>query len=258
MRSGDRPGLQNRRAAGTPVAGGFDPHSLPPFFNNLRTRKSLANQFGFGRAIYHLGMGPLHFVRQSVLVIYSTWLDHKAAKTIRLSYELVQREPSPTLDDLRRHFGGDLQQSATCSSAGCGYEITLSNRILAQVHLAPYSALRSAFWVKDGVLEENTLEVWTRASRERMIVAYADAKYCEQCAEFDVVPCEGPKSEIASGSVRVGSRSTPIQERNAFGFNAKCLTTPKGCGSIAELLPTIWDETKEGMMQYAHERTYGE
>ena len=30
MRSGDRPGLQNRRAAGHPVTGGFDPHSLPP------------------------------------------------------------------------------------------------------------------------------------------------------------------------------------------------------------------------------------
>ncbi len=51
MRSGDRPGLQNRRAAGNPVTGGFDPHSLPPFFNNLQTCKSLANQFGFGRAI---------------------------------------------------------------------------------------------------------------------------------------------------------------------------------------------------------------
>jgi len=36
MRSGDRPGLQNRRVAGTPVTGGFDPHSLPPIvFNNL-------------------------------------------------------------------------------------------------------------------------------------------------------------------------------------------------------------------------------
>jgi len=46
MQSGDCPGLQNRRAAGFPVAGGFDPHSLPPFvFNwlgaptaNLRVR----------------------------------------------------------------------------------------------------------------------------------------------------------------------------------------------------------------------------
>jgi hypothetical protein len=37
MRSGDRPGLQNRRAASSDVAGGFDPHSLPPnCFNKLR------------------------------------------------------------------------------------------------------------------------------------------------------------------------------------------------------------------------------
>jgi hypothetical protein len=32
MWSGDRPGLQNRRVAGFPVTGGFDSHSLPPFF----------------------------------------------------------------------------------------------------------------------------------------------------------------------------------------------------------------------------------
>ncbi len=30
MRSGDRPGLQNRRVASSGVTGGFDPHSLPP------------------------------------------------------------------------------------------------------------------------------------------------------------------------------------------------------------------------------------
>jgi hypothetical protein len=186
------------------------------------------------------------------LVIYSAWLHHSAAKTVRASYELLQRNPTPTLDDLRRQFGGELQQSAACSFAGCGYDITLSNRVLAQLHLAPYTALRSVFWVRDGVLEENILEVWTRTSRERMIVAYADAKYCKDCAEFDVVPCEGRKSEIASGSVRVGSRSTPIQKQSAFGFNTECLSTSKGCGSVAELLPTIWDETNEGLMRCTH------
>jgi hypothetical protein len=31
MGSGDPPGLQNRRAAGFPVAGAFDSHTLPPF-----------------------------------------------------------------------------------------------------------------------------------------------------------------------------------------------------------------------------------
>jgi cysteine synthase len=37
MRSGDRPGLQNRRAAGHPVIGGFDSHSLPPKFRRSFT-----------------------------------------------------------------------------------------------------------------------------------------------------------------------------------------------------------------------------
>src|SRR5690348_2176309 len=32
MRSGDRPGLQNRRVASDGVTDGFDSHSLPPFF----------------------------------------------------------------------------------------------------------------------------------------------------------------------------------------------------------------------------------
>jgi hypothetical protein len=45
MRSGDRPGLQNRRVAGFPVAGGFDSHSLPPFvFNEKQDREYPCDQ----------------------------------------------------------------------------------------------------------------------------------------------------------------------------------------------------------------------
>jgi hypothetical protein len=36
MRSGDRPGLQNRRAAGLPVAGAFDSHTLPPLIKSTK------------------------------------------------------------------------------------------------------------------------------------------------------------------------------------------------------------------------------
>lgn len=39
MRSGDRPGLQNRRMAGNPVIGGFDPHSLPPIHFRWSSRR---------------------------------------------------------------------------------------------------------------------------------------------------------------------------------------------------------------------------
>src|SRR5438309_4764821 len=47
MRSGDRPGLQNRRVAGYSVTGGFDSHSLPPLlFNCLRPFGALAESLG--------------------------------------------------------------------------------------------------------------------------------------------------------------------------------------------------------------------
>ena len=42
MGSGDSPGLQNRRAAGLPVAGGFDSHSLPPMPGFLRCAQDFA------------------------------------------------------------------------------------------------------------------------------------------------------------------------------------------------------------------------
>jgi hypothetical protein len=37
MRSGDRPGLQNRRSLSRDGDGGFDSHSLPPIGNALDT-----------------------------------------------------------------------------------------------------------------------------------------------------------------------------------------------------------------------------
>jgi len=51
MGSGDPHGLQNRRTASFGVVGGFDSHSLPPFFNHLQATKSVGNQLGLTRAI---------------------------------------------------------------------------------------------------------------------------------------------------------------------------------------------------------------
>ena len=51
MRSGDRPGLQNRRAASSGVAGGFDPHSLPPNLLWLRFKKHVSCELNWQLSI---------------------------------------------------------------------------------------------------------------------------------------------------------------------------------------------------------------
>ncbi len=61
MRSGDRPGLQNRRAAGFPVTGGFDPHSLPPCFNAPLAPMTM--RYAFGMSSRRLPAGARELVQ---------------------------------------------------------------------------------------------------------------------------------------------------------------------------------------------------
>jgi hypothetical protein len=82
-----------------------------------------------------------------------------------------------------------------------------------------------------------------------MIVAYADAKYCEGCGGFDVVPCDGTIASVASGSVMVGSGSATEHKRSAFAFNPACLTAIRGCNTIADLAPALWQGTPAGTLQ---------
>jgi len=182
------------------------------------------------------------------LLIYSKNLKYNADKVVRVSYELSQRESPPTLQDLQQRLGNQLRQSAACTDSGCGYEVTLSNRLLSKLHLAPYIALRSSSWVRGNVLEENVVEVFT-VNRHGGMVAYVDAKYCEECNGLDIVPGVGATGSVRSGSVRIGSRSRSVDKQTAFGFNTECFDTLRGCTSVAELLPTIWRTTSTGTLQ---------
>jgi hypothetical protein len=184
-------------------------------------------------------------------VIYSNRLERSAEKVIRISYELSQGKFRPTLEDLQQYFGTGLKQSAVCTASGCGYAVTLSNRVLSELGLVPYTALRSAFWVRDNMLEENVLEIWTGSRRGRMVLVYVDAKYCDGCDNFDVSPCTGRTASVASGSVRIGYRSALLNKRAAFAVNTECFNSLGGCASIAELLPTVWHATSTGTLECA-------
>src|SRR5438309_5788155 len=114
--------------------------------------------------------GILVLLSLAALGVYLHQLKRSADKLVRVSFELSQRENLPTLDEIRRQFGAQLKQPDPCIASGCGYEVMLSNRVLAEIHLAPYTALRSSYWAKDGVLESNSLEFWTAGSQRRMVV----------------------------------------------------------------------------------------
>lgn len=177
----------------------------------------------------------------SALSAYSHQVKHRAERIFRISYEFSTKDHPPTLDDLRQQFGADLKQPDACTAWGCKYEVTLTNRALATIHLSLPTALSSSFWVKDNTVQENVVELWT-VNR----VAYVDAKYCNECGGFHVGPYEGLIASFASGSAMVGSRSTLKEKRAAFAFNASCLTAFRGCTTIAELAPQLWHVSASG------------
>lgn len=145
-------------------------------------------------------------------------------------------------------------------AASCRNRITfllsvrLSNRMLSKLRLAPYAVFRSSFWVRDNVLEENVLELWTVSRHGGMVLAYVDAKYCKECDYFNVVPCAGAAASVRSGLVMIGSRSRLVDKQTAFGFNTGCFNSLRGCASVAELLPTTWQPHRRGLFN-AHPPT---
>src|SRR5262249_51558172 len=97
----------------------------------------------------------------SAVSIYRFKLKREAEDVVRVSYSFsLQRRP-PTVQERRERFGRALRQPDPCTPDGyCGYDVLLSNLPLAKAHLLPYTALRSSFWAKNGVVESNSVDFW--------------------------------------------------------------------------------------------------
>jgi hypothetical protein len=168
----------------------------------------------------------------SIVVVTGRYqLRRNADQIIRSSYELFQQEQTPSLDNVRQRFGDKLRQTSPCKDVGCGFEVMLSNRLLARFHLAQFTILKSTFWVRNGSVDENVVEFWTVRGSRGMILAYTDAKYCAACNDFP-----------SGHSVNIDLASQAFRKRGAFGFNVNCLLSVKGCATASDLLPAIHNE----------------
>jgi hypothetical protein len=183
----------------------------------------------------------LALVAVCVFGVYSYQLKRNADEAVRVSYDLSQKE-QPTVQELRQRLGSALEQPDPCTTYGCGYQILLSNRVLANFHLVPYTVLRSYFWTRNGVIEENSLEFWTIGSEGSMVLSYIDLKYCERCDYFTLNPWSDTAWLRTTGSIDIGNASTAANKRVALALDTGCVTRLRGCTNIAELFPNVWYE----------------
>jgi hypothetical protein len=174
------------------------------------------------------------------------WYLHLLTKRARFiaetAYELAQAKQTPTVTDIRQRFGNVLPDE--CVGAECSYTVTVSNRLLALLHIVPYTELQSYFWTRDGVILENMLNYTTTLNRDHRIVSHIQIDFCN-CRYIAVHPWDAASPLDTNGLVQIGNESSAQSLRTVLSLNTDCLTKYDGCQSVADLLPTVWKQTGE-------------
>jgi hypothetical protein len=179
------------------------------------------------------------------VLLYSHVLRKETESLLRNSYELSSAVgPSVTLRMIQQRFGSELKRFPGCPESECVYDVAVSNRLLAAVHLVPYTEMRSYFNVRDGVVNGNMLD-YTVNVRNRSIVAHVQIDLCKTCDSFSLHPWNDASPLDTNGLVQIGSASSAEKKRRVLSFDLNCMTKHGGCSTVSELLPTVW-ESKDG------------
>jgi hypothetical protein len=185
----------------------------------------------------------------SFIPVYSVVLRMNAESLIHDASIVSQHIGEKTaLDTIQTIYKEKFAQIPGCTPDGCGYEIVESNRILAALHWAPYSELRSEVWFRDGILISTIVDFTSSANPRHSIVSHV---YIQEGKglEFDLDPWEESSPADTNGIVDVSPKSLKSHEQTVLGFDTKCLISHRGCMSVAELLPTVWEQRKDGMIR---------
>lgn len=175
------------------------------------------------------------------LLWYGYVLNKRAQVILRAAFELSEKQ-APTLSDLQKHFGQELRVEE-CRASDCAYRVAVSNRVLAVLHLAPYTEMESHFWVRNGVVLMNMLNYTTTVNRRNTVVSHVQIDFCGGCQSFSIHPWDTASPLDTNGIVEIGSAVSAQSRRTVLSLNTDCLTKLNGCQSVADLLPAVWRQT---------------
>jgi hypothetical protein len=101
--------------------------------------------------------------------------------------------------------------------------------------------LSANFWTTHGVLDASYLYFWTINS-DGMFLSQVTFKYCNECNSVWLNPANSSPIPV-TGTIEIGYRASEANKRIALALDAACLTRLSGCTNIAQMFPTIWEQT---------------
>jgi hypothetical protein len=157
---------------------------------------------------------------------------------VAIAHQLSEQSEPATLAELRGLYGDKLKR-VDCHGSDCEYTATLSNGLLAALGIAPYTELKSSFWLTDDVVREHMLDYSTLVGHRYNVVVHIQIDFCETCQSFSVDPWTATSPLTANGTAEIGIKTPDTSRRIALSLNTTCLIRG-GCSSIADLLPAVW------------------
>jgi hypothetical protein len=177
------------------------------------------------------------------LFLYAHFLNERAENMVRTAYELSDQKQIPTLAEIQERFGERLKRFDECPPSECSYTVVLSNRVLAALHLVPYTEMESYFWVRNGMVLGNMVNYTTKVNHRYSVVSHVQIDFCKGCQTFAIYPWDQSSPLDTNGLVEIGNEASAQNRRVVLSLNTRCLTTFGGCNSVADLLPTVWQQT---------------
>jgi hypothetical protein len=154
----------------------------------------------------------------------------------------VSSRPNDTFDSFQRKYGrSKFKYSDPCVMHFCTYEVDISNKAIAKLHLAPYTEMKAWFRVERGQLVLALVEYRSALKRPYTPVVHVQQGICVHgCGvRFDVNP-HGTNTQMWNGLVEFNPRATQPEREAALAFNLGCFYRTTGCKDITELLPAVW------------------
>jgi hypothetical protein len=154
---------------------------------------------------------------------------------------------------------GDRLRSVGCWSPRtgyevCSYEVMVSNRAISRVLRIPYTELNARFDLLNGSVSTAMVEYRSAQWKRESPVVHVQTDFCSAvstCGNLDFFTVNpwslSSTAERWNGVVEMGFSTVPELQLAASSFNLKCLTSIRGCTDIAQLLPSVWSASPNGV-----------
>ena len=97
--------------------------------------------------------------------------------------------------------------------------------------------------IRDGLLLETLVDYTTTVNHRYNVVTHVQIDFCKGCQTFAIHPWDESSPLDTNGLVGIGREASGLNRRTVLSLNTRCLTKLGGCDSVADLLPTVWQQT---------------